>query len=129
MDKTETLVCPECGKKFDASSTRKRYDTIKGRWLCSDNCTRDPTLRIYYESEDKISGLPFPWKLNWGIHCGTIMSRDVGDEEFARTREALIQEVERLKEEFGEIGYYLWYASIIGPNGKQQEEIFYTPYE
>jgi hypothetical protein len=131
MNDTDGVViydCPECGEKFRDDSILKRLDTVNSRWVCSVNCATDKSLRIYGSAKDKNGNIIHPWRLNWGIHGGTLMSRDVGDPVFADTRKALEMEIERLKKNFSEIGYFLWYASIIDPDGKH-EEVFSTSYE
>ena len=98
----EIRICSVCGEKFFDGSRFKRLDTVKGVWVCSDNCARDPSLRVYSD------GRGHDWTLSWGIHRNTLMSRDVGKNYYADTREALMKEIERLKTDFAGMGYYLW---------------------
>ena len=59
-----------------------------------------------------------PWTLRWGIHRGTIISRDMGDDIPCDSLEACRTETKKLKRRFGRIGYKLWYARAVGPGGQ-----------
>jgi hypothetical protein len=61
--------------------------------------------------------------LTWGIHRGTLTSRDIGDPYKFKTEKEAAGKIEELKKRFAEIGYFIWFANI---NGKQ---VFSTPYQ
>jgi hypothetical protein len=53
-----------------------------------------------------------PYKLAFGIHQNTIISRDVGEEKTFDTRDEAIAEINRLSEWYKTLGYILWFANI-----------------
>ena len=58
------------------------------------------------------------WTLNWGIHNGTLTSRDKGDpKKGLESLEACREEAIRLNRAFGT--YRLWYATAVSPEGEE----------
>jgi hypothetical protein len=50
--------------------------------------------------------------LTWGIHKGTLMSRDDGYPKEFFTKDEAIAEFHRLQANFINMGYTMWYAQI-----------------
>jgi hypothetical protein len=68
--------------------------------------------------------------LNYGIHRGTLMSRDLGDSFEFDTEEKAIQKAKELKKEYADMGYYIWFANIQKPDGQTMLNIVPpVPYE
>ena len=71
------------------------------------------------------------WSVNWGIHRGTLISRDIAmatfvDEKAARNKyEEVIKQWRRGNDPFG---YMLWYAEIRSPNNEVIERHNGYPY-
>lgn len=60
------------------------------------------------------------WRLAWGIHGGTMLSRDSGEDiTDLESEAACLQQAQELKAEFARLGYSLWFARAYGPNGEQ----------
>ncbi len=61
-----------------------------------------------------------PWTLRWGIHRGTLMSRDTGEPKQFDTVEECRTEAARIDESFigHGWGYRLWFATAHGPDGE-----------
>lgn len=60
------------------------------------------------------------YKLNWAIHRGTLMSRDIGEPYTFDTEKKCLDKVKELQKHFGTMGYKIWYANIIYPNGDKK---------
>ena len=60
-------------------------------------------------------------KLSWGIHRGTIMSRDVGDPKPCHSLDEAKKMAIVIDEESRQTGYMLWFASWYDENGKTHE--------
>jgi len=69
------------------------------------------------------------FKLAWGIHRGTMMSRDIGDPYYFETEKEVIDKLESLKKNYSEAPFpcYIWYATIYRPDGTS-EQLYSTPY-
>jgi len=71
------------------------------------------------------------WRLNIGIHGGTRMSRDSGSHtvkfhDSSAPLESLEDCVECAKAweaNYRSMGYYIWFANAIAPDGTQHNEI------
>jgi hypothetical protein len=62
------------------------------------------------------------YKLTWGFHRGTTLSRDDGEPYTFETEAEALAKIEDLKKDMARLGRYVWFADI---NGKR---VFYTPY-
>jgi hypothetical protein len=69
-------------------------------------------------TEDNQNG---KWRLGWGIHRGTIMSRDIGQPKTFDSREEAVKAVEELKRDFAKMGYVLWFATLTSPDGQEEQ--------
>ena len=58
------------------------------------------------------------WVLSHGIHRGTITSRDSTSEEFD-TKEEALSSLQSQKEFYKNIGYKIWFANLISPDGEE----------
>lgn len=59
------------------------------------------------------------WSLAWGIHKGTLMSRDQGDTvRGLDSLEECREKAEDLKKQFGRSGYKLWFATATSSAGE-----------
>lgn len=58
------------------------------------------------------------WKLNHGIHRGTITSRDATSQEFDSKEEALAS-LSKQKKFYRRIGYKIWFAELVDPEGEK----------
>ena len=59
------------------------------------------------------------WSLAWGIHKGTLMSRDQGDTVYGLdSLEECRKKAEDLKRQFGRSGYKLWFATATSSEGE-----------
>ena len=58
------------------------------------------------------------WTLNIGCHRGTLMSRDTDHRTFA-TRDEAIQSYQESRKFWRSIGYMVWYANLIAPDGSK----------
>jgi hypothetical protein len=67
------------------------------------------------------------YTLTWGIHRGTLISRDTGDPYKFDTEQECIEKAKELDSHFKTIGYKIWYAMITAPDG-QRKEIMSNPY-
>ncbi len=61
------------------------------------------------------------WILNYGIHQGTLMSRDVGQPTEYDSREEAMAAAAANREYYRQIGYKIWFATITDPNGKRTQ--------
>ena len=59
--------------------------------------------------------------LTWGIHSGTMLSRDVGDPKECHSLKEAIKMANDLDADFGKIGYMMWCASWWDKNGKEHK--------
>ena len=57
------------------------------------------------------------WRLNHGIHRGTITSRDSTSQEFD-TKEQALASLQKQKRFYRSIGYKIWFANLISPDGE-----------
>ena len=57
-----------------------------------------------------------PWQLHLGCHRGTLMSRDA-DVDGYDTLEQCKNAVELAEKEYARLGYLVWYAYAVGPDG------------
>jgi hypothetical protein len=53
--------------------------------------------------------------LRWGLHRGTLMSRDIGDNFYFNNLEECRKKHMELKADFNSRGYQIWYAEIVVP--------------
>ena len=59
------------------------------------------------------------WTLNWGIHHRTLVSRDSGEPiKNLASEEVCRDEALKLRRQFKNMGYSIWYANAISPEGK-----------
>lgn len=72
-----------------------------------------------------------PWKIDIGIHDGTVTGRDSnvvttknGGQEPLESLEDCQNEVKQLVEWYARKGYGLWYCNIIAPDGSKHESGF-----
>jgi hypothetical protein len=61
--------------------------------------------------------------LAWGLHCGTRLSRDLGDEYEFETEQELRDKWKELKEQHTKIGHQVWFASMKRPGSPGFEKI------
>ena len=61
--------------------------------------------------------------LSWGIHAGTLMSRDIGEPYHFDTEEECIDKARKLQSHYRSMGYKIWYANVICPNGETKNII------
>ena len=59
-----------------------------------------------------------PWTLNIGCHSGTLMSRDLTTEQYATLEDCRKKAIDK-EAAWKRLGYYVWYATAIGPNGER----------
>lgn len=59
------------------------------------------------------------WILQHGIHRHTLTSRDSGEDEKFKTREAAVEELAKIKQYLKKFGYVIWYAYLIDPEGNR----------
>lgn len=60
------------------------------------------------------------WKLHFGTHRGTLMSRDASVEEY-ETLDKCRSFIARAEKDLADSGYVIWYAYAIGPDGQRVE--------
>ena len=71
------------------------------------------------------------WYVSYGIHRGTLMSRDTATEYFENEQDArdyfstIIASYQPGKDRFG---YVLWFASLYNADGKQVSQVNGYPY-
>lgn len=58
------------------------------------------------------------WILHFGIHRGTLMSRDADRDDFDSLEECR-ERVQQLERDMRSIGYLIWYAYAVGPEGER----------
>lgn len=72
------------------------------------------------------------WRVSYGIHRGTLMSRHTADARFdieQEAREFLQDVVNGYQPGRNRFGYVLWFASLWNPQDKRVEQINgYPPY-
>lgn len=59
------------------------------------------------------------WRLSYGIHRGTLMSRDTGSKNFATLAECKA-DVAKMESDFRRMGYMIWFAEAHGPDGQKE---------
>ena len=59
------------------------------------------------------------YALTIAIHNGTLTSRDIADPKFFNSEEEAITEWQKARNWYQKIGYMIWFAIIIDPNGKE----------
>lgn len=57
------------------------------------------------------------WELNHGIHRGTFSSRDAAETEFFDTKDEALQKFTEHKKFYRSIGYVIWFANLVSPDG------------
>lgn len=67
------------------------------------------------------------WILNSGLHRGDVMSRDSGSEECESLEDCKRRFAEQ-ERNWNRMGYQVWYAVAIGPDGEQVRLSDGTPY-
>lgn len=67
------------------------------------------------------------WILAYGIHRGTLMSRDCGQETCASLQECQ-NLAKKIETDMRSIGYQIWYAHANGPNGERETVLQGNPY-
>jgi hypothetical protein len=60
------------------------------------------------------------WTLTHGIHRGTIASRDTAGPEEFDTRDAAIKYLNEQKRFYASLGYVLWFAKLVSPDGTEE---------
>ena len=60
------------------------------------------------------------WKLSIGCHKKTLMSRDSEIRKHP-SLEACKTDVEKSEKFWNRIGYFVWFAEAIGPNGEKEK--------
>ncbi len=60
------------------------------------------------------------WILKWGVWNGTIASREPGMPEEYDSRKDVINALGKKEEYFLTIGYSIWYADLVLPNGETE---------
>lgn len=71
------------------------------------------------------------WYVSYGIHRGTLMSRDTATEWFdteSDAREYYHKVVDGYQPGRDRFGYVLWFASLHSPDGKQAAQTSGYPY-
>jgi hypothetical protein len=81
---------------------------------------------ILHGKSQNNSGL---WALFYGIHRGTLMSRDLGNADYQYTsfnecKDALVQAASH----FSGLGYWIWFAEAIAPDGTKHKLVDGAPY-
>ncbi|MFA6184281.1 MAG: hypothetical protein WC682_04230 [Parcubacteria group bacterium] len=67
------------------------------------------------------------WKLNIGCHCKTLMSRDLDVREHDSLEDCK-RDVKESEEFWARMGYCVWFAKAIGPDGEKVELHKDTPF-
>lgn len=60
------------------------------------------------------------WTLEFGIHQGTVISRDSDSIGGFESLQACIDELAKKERFFNSIGYVIWYANAVSPSGERQ---------
>jgi hypothetical protein len=60
------------------------------------------------------------WKLEHGIHQGTITSRDTGAPEEYDSKEKALMAYRTHRKFYRKIGYRIWFCVLTSPDGKQE---------
>lgn len=63
--------------------------------------------------------MPDKWTLNIGCHCNTITSRDSTSEPYD-SREEAYSAYRDHKKFYRSIGYVVWFAEIVAPDGSKE---------
>lgn len=61
-----------------------------------------------------------PWTVTWGLHHGTLMSRDVGDPISCDSETEARSEFLNLKKDVARIGCQIWFAYLNKPDGTKE---------
>jgi hypothetical protein len=99
-----------------------------------ENVTRlRKTYRTYQEGEcilhGKVENNSGKWSLFYGIHRGTLMSRDTYNAEFTYTSFNECVEVLALAAaNLSKLGYWIWFAEAIAPDGTKHKLVDGAPY-
>jgi hypothetical protein len=64
--------------------------------------------------------LPEEWMLTIGTHNGTLVGRDVADPVVLGSLEECKEHVKAARTQFVGLGQKIWFASVVGPDGKEQ---------
>jgi len=59
------------------------------------------------------------WRLNMGCHRGTLTSRDSSCEEYGSKNDA-VKAYQQAKDFWLSIGYKVWFAELIAPDGTKE---------
>lgn len=69
------------------------------------------------------------FRLAWGIHRGTLMSRDVGDPFEASTEKQIVTRFQEIKDHFENyMGMHIWFAYMEKPDGTKVKLCEGVPY-
>jgi len=71
------------------------------------------------KDQEKQKGM---YQFRWGIHRGTLMSRDVGDHYYFETIEECKAKYFELKAHYNTMGYQIWYAHMYLPGHNEYIE-------
>lgn len=58
--------------------------------------------------------------LNWGIHRGTLTSRDIGEPKYFDSEGEAQDELRAMNADFAKIGYQIWFARLTTPDGTEK---------
>jgi hypothetical protein len=61
------------------------------------------------------------WTLSHGIHRGTLTSRDSTSEGGFASKEACEARLQEREEYYNSIGYVIWFANAIAPDGTKHQ--------
>ncbi len=68
-----------------------------------------------------------PYRVQWGIHRGTMISRDIGEAQEFETESDALGWIEKTRARYKQMGYHIWYAYLLGP-GEEKRLIEQTQY-
>ncbi|MFA6459300.1 MAG: hypothetical protein WCV79_02815 [Candidatus Paceibacterota bacterium] len=91
------------------------------------NRTKPQTLLIKGTMSEETITNSKPWKLHIGCHRGTIVSRD-SDVREHESLEACKGDVQKSEQFLAGLGYSIWFAKAIGPDGTEHRLHQGTPY-
>lgn len=93
----------------------------------SDNTQNPEKIAEQGGQVDAIVSQRPQYTLSWGIHAGTLTSRDVGESYKFDTEQECIDKAHKLQSHYKNMGYKIWYANVINPDGTSRN-IISTPY-
>lgn len=80
------------------------------------------------DTVEEVKEEPKKWRMTIGIHKGTLMSRDRERPKEKDSLEECLAEVAQAEKWYNSIGYYIWFANAIDPDGKNHALHPGTPY-